>query len=75
MGRIDDKIYSDQKHEEPQYTREWLEEKVNEFLKNGGSIRTIPQGVFSEDAQPASVIRRRIEKHNNFGDDKRKPPK
>lgn len=70
-----DKIYSDQKHEEPQYTREWLEEKVAKFLKNGGSIRTIPQGVCSEDVQPASVIRRRIEKHNNFGDDIRKPPK
>lgn len=68
MGRIDDKIYSDQK-QEPQYTREWLDAKVSEFLKNGGSIRTIPQGVCSEDVQPASVIRRRIEKHNNFGDD------
>lgn len=75
MGRIDDKIYSDQKHEEPQYTHEWVEDKVKEFLKSGGSIRTIPQGVFSEDAQPASVIRRKIEKHNNFGDDIRKPPK
>lgn len=69
MGRIDDKIYSDQKESPNLYTREWLEEKVNEFLKSGGSIRTIPQGVFSEDAQPASVIRRRIEKHNNFGYD------
>lgn len=69
MGRIDDKLYSDQKHEEPQYTREWLDAKVSEFLKNGGSISTIPQGVCSEDVQPASVIRRRIEKQKNFGDD------
>jgi len=68
MGRIDDKLYSDQKHEEPQYTREWLEEKVAEFLKKG-KIKVLPPCVFSVDAEPMSTIRRRIEKTKNFGDD------
>ena len=68
MGRIDDKLYSDQKHEEPKYTREWLEEKVAEFLKKG-KIKVLPPCSFSVDAEPMSTIRRRIEKIKNFGDD------
>ena len=68
MGKIDDKLYSDQKHEEPKYTREWLEEKVAEFLKKG-KIKVLPPCSFSIDAEPMSTIRRRIEKTKNFGDD------
>ena len=68
MGTIDDKIYSDRKQEEPKYTREWIDEKVSEFLKRK-QITVLPPCAFSTDAEPMSVIRRKIEKKKNFGDD------
>ena len=60
--------YSDEKDRPNIYTREWLEEKVAEFLKTK-QIKVLPPCVFSMDAEPMSVIRRRIEKTKNFGDD------
>lgn len=68
MGTIDDKIYSDQKEKQIVYTREWIDEKVLEFLKRK-QITVLPPCAFSTDAEPMSVIRRKIEKRKNFGDD------
>ena len=60
--------YSDKKERPNIYTREWLEQRVSEFLKTG-KIKVLPPCVFSADAEPMSVIRRRIEKIKNFRDD------
>lgn len=60
MRAIEDKIYSDQKESPNLYTREWLEEKVNEFLKKG-KIKVLPPCSFSQGAEPMSVIRKRKE--------------
>jgi len=49
--------------------REKLAAQIKEYLAKGGQIKEIPRGVHAQDAQPMSVIRRKIEKDKNFGDD------
>ena len=64
-----DKLYPDTKPAKSPYTSEWVQAKIDAFLKKGGQIKEIPRGVHAQDAQPMSVIRRKIEKDKNFGDD------
>ena len=64
-----DKVYPDTKPSTSPYTHDWVQAKIDAFLKKGGQIKEIPRGVHAQDAQPMSVIRRKIEKDKNFGDD------
>ena len=64
-----DKLYPDTKPADDPYTSDWVQAKIDAFLKKGGQIKEIPRGVHAQEAQPMSVIRRKIEKDKNFGDD------
>tara|TARA_R110002126_G_scaffold173222_2_gene321919 strand:+ start:1582 stop:1797 length:216 start_codon:yes stop_codon:yes gene_type:complete len=64
-----DKVYPNTKPVNDPYTHDWVQAKIDAFLKKGGQIKEIPRGVHAQDAQPMSVIRRKIEKDKNFGDD------
>lgn len=41
---IINKLYPDTKTEENPYTREWVAEQVDNYLKKGGEIKVIPEG-------------------------------
>lgn len=56
-----EKLYPDIKPANNLYTSEWVQAKIDSFLKKGGQIKEIPRGVHAQDAQPMSVIRRRKE--------------
>ena len=64
-----DKLYPDTKPAKSPYTHDWVQAKIDAFLNKGGQIKEIPRGVHAQEAQPMSVIRRKIEKDKNFGDD------
>lgn len=64
-----EKLYPDIKPANNLYTSEWVQAKIDVFLKKGGKIKEIPRGVHAQEAQPMSVIRRKIEKDKVFGDD------
>lgn len=52
-----------------QYSREWIAERVQDFLNAGGKIDVKPPCAFSCDLEPESKTRRRLEKIKIFGDD------
>jgi len=64
-----DKMYPDTKPAENPYTHDWVQAKIDEFLRKGGKVKAVPAGAYTQDAQPMSVIRRKLEKEKNFGDD------
>ena len=64
-----DKLYPDTKPVENLYTHDWVQAKIDEFLRKGGKVKAVPAGAYTQEAQPMSVIRRKLEKEKNFGDD------
>lgn len=62
-----DKLYPDTKPADDPYTSDWLQEKIDEFLKKGGKVTLVPPGVCADTPQPEFELRRKLEKEKNFG--------
>jgi len=42
-----DKMYPNTKPVDNPYTRDWVQEKIDEYLKKGGKVKQIPTGAMS----------------------------